>query len=111
MTPVIFITIGFLSCWFLLYALMEWIQDPRRRPGTTSSAGKEIIHREDWNQRVVNFRSKEKPKERKMRVMDRKMKFARLCLVMILCVSIAPGRVFADDGTPSGSAVVRQNLS
>jgi hypothetical protein len=46
-----------------------------------------------------------------MRVMDRKMKFARLCLVMILCVSIAPGRVFADDGTPSGRAVVRQNLS
>jgi hypothetical protein len=39
-----------------------------------------------------------------MRVMDWKMKFARLCLVMILCVSIAPGRVFADDGTPSGSA-------
>jgi hypothetical protein len=39
-----------------------------------------------------------------MRVMDWKMKFARLCLVMILCVSIAPGRVFADDGTPSGTA-------
>src|ERR1700681_2151510 len=39
-----------------------------------------------------------------MRVMDWKMKFARLCLVTILCVSIAPGRVFADDGTPSGSA-------
>jgi hypothetical protein len=39
-----------------------------------------------------------------MRVMDWKMKFARLCLVMILCVSIAPGHVFADDGTPSGTA-------
>src|SRR3984893_13776688 len=39
-----------------------------------------------------------------MRVMDWKMKFTRLCLVMILCVSIAPGRVFADDGTPSGTA-------
>src|ERR1700676_4090595 len=39
-----------------------------------------------------------------MRVMDWKMKFARLSLVMILCVSIAPGRVFADDGTPSGTA-------
>jgi Putative beta-barrel porin-2, OmpL-like. bbp2 len=39
-----------------------------------------------------------------MRVMDWKIKFARLCLVMILCVSIAPGRVFADDGTPSGTA-------
>src|ERR1700692_1003696 len=39
-----------------------------------------------------------------MRVMDWKMKLARLCLVMILCVSIAPGRVFADDGTPSGTA-------
>jgi len=59
MTPVIFITIGFLSCWFLLYALMEWTQDPRRRPGTRSGAGKEINHREHLNQRVVNFRSKE----------------------------------------------------
>src|SRR3984957_18895553 len=39
-----------------------------------------------------------------MRVTDSKMKFTRLCLVTILCVSIAPGRVFADDGTPSGSA-------
>src|ERR1700692_4880670 len=39
-----------------------------------------------------------------MRVMDWKMKLARLCLVMILCVSIAPGGVFADDGTPSGTA-------
>ncbi len=38
-----------------------------------------------------------------MRVMDWKMKFARLCLAMILCVSIAPGAVFADDGTPSGT--------
>jgi hypothetical protein len=40
-----------------------------------------------------------------MRVMDWKMKFARLCLVMILCVSITPGRVFADDGTPSETAL------
>src|ERR1700722_19955274 len=39
-----------------------------------------------------------------MRVMDWKMKFARLCLVLIPCVSIDPGRVFADDGTPSGTA-------
>ena len=39
-----------------------------------------------------------------MRVTDWKMKFARLCLVMILCVTIAPGRVFADDGTSSGTA-------
>jgi hypothetical protein len=40
-----------------------------------------------------------------MRVIDQKMKCALLCLVMILCLTIAPGRVFADDGTPSGSAV------
>jgi hypothetical protein len=39
-----------------------------------------------------------------MRVMNWKMKFARLCLGMILCVSIVPGRGFADDGTPSGSS-------
>src|ERR1700726_2502426 len=39
-----------------------------------------------------------------MRETDSTMKHARFCLVMILCVSIAPGRVFADDGTPSGSA-------
>ena len=39
-----------------------------------------------------------------MRVTDSKMKFTRLCLVTILCVTIVPGRVFADDGTPSGTA-------
>src|ERR1700692_5111102 len=39
-----------------------------------------------------------------MRVMNWEMKFARLCLGMILCVSIGPGRVFADDATPSRSA-------
>src|SRR3984893_15385875 len=39
-----------------------------------------------------------------MRVMEWKMKFAGLCLVVILCVSIVPSRVFADDGTPSGTA-------
>src|ERR1700692_3413844 len=39
-----------------------------------------------------------------MRVIDWKLKFARLCLAMILCVSSTPGRVFADDGTPSGTA-------
>src|ERR1700724_4210904 len=32
------------------------------------------------------------------------MKFTRLCLLTILCVTIVPGRVFADDGTPSGIA-------
>src|ERR1700693_2088069 len=32
------------------------------------------------------------------------MKHARFCLVMILCLSIAPGRVFADDGAPSAGA-------
>jgi hypothetical protein len=41
-----------------------------------------------------------------MPVRDSKMKFTftRLCLVTILCVTIVPGRVFADDGTPSGIA-------
>jgi hypothetical protein len=38
-----------------------------------------------------------------MPVTDSKMKFTRLCLVTILCVTIAPGGVFADDGTPSGA--------
>jgi len=37
-----------------------------------------------------------------MRVMNWKVKFARLCVGTILCVSIVPGRGFADDGTPSG---------
>jgi hypothetical protein len=60
MTPVIFITIGFLSCWFLLYALVEWTQDPQRKSGATRGADKEINHREHWNERVVNFRSKER---------------------------------------------------
>jgi len=61
MTAVIFITIGFLSCWFLLYALMEWTQDPRRKSCATRGTDKEINHREHWNQHVVNFRSKERP--------------------------------------------------
>src|ERR1700730_10403416 len=39
-----------------------------------------------------------------MPVTDSKMKFTRLCLITILCVAIVPGRVFADDGTPSGIA-------
>src|SRR6202035_4323979 len=40
-----------------------------------------------------------------MRVIDRNMKFVRVCLcvAMILCVMIAPDRGFADDGTPSGT--------
>src|ERR1700693_4332046 len=38
-----------------------------------------------------------------MPVTDSKMKFTRLCLVTILCVTIVPGRVLADDGTPSGT--------
>ena len=59
MTPVIFITIGFLSCWFLLYALMEWTQDRQRKSGGTSGAEQEINHTDHWNQRVVHFRNKE----------------------------------------------------
>jgi hypothetical protein len=61
MTPVIFITIGFLSCWFLLYVLIEWTQDPQRKPGVTRGVDKEMHHKEHWNQRVINFRSKERP--------------------------------------------------
>ena len=38
-----------------------------------------------------------------MRVTDSKMKFTRLCLVTILCATIAPG-VFADDGNSSEAA-------
>src|ERR1700692_4729885 len=38
-----------------------------------------------------------------MPVTDSKMKFTRLCLVTILCVTIVPGRVLADDGPPSGT--------
>jgi hypothetical protein len=46
MTPVIFITIGFLSCWFLLYALVEWTQDPKRKPGVRRGAETEISQRQ-----------------------------------------------------------------
>ena len=42
-----------------------------------------------------------------MRVMEWKMKFAGLCLFVILCVSIVPSRVFADDGTPSTASPVK----
>jgi hypothetical protein len=61
MTLVILVAIGFLSCWFLLYALTEWTQDLRRKPGTTGDTDKEINPREQWNHRVVEFRSKERP--------------------------------------------------
>src|SRR6202030_624084 len=81
MTPVIFITIGFLSCWFLLYTLVEWTQDPKRRPGVRRGADTEISQRQRRSQQVVNFRSKKDPRERKMPVTDSKMRFTRLCLV------------------------------
>src|SRR3982074_2034942 len=42
-----------------------------------------------------------------MRVMEWKMKCAGLCLFVILCVSIVPSRVFADDGTPSTASPVK----
>jgi hypothetical protein len=60
MTPVIFITIGFLSCCFLLYVLMEWTQDRQRKSGSSGGADTEINHGEHRNQHVVNFRSKER---------------------------------------------------
>src|ERR1700730_7649493 len=42
-----------------------------------------------------------------MRVMEWKLKFAGLCLVVILCVSIVPSRIFADDGTPPTASAVK----
>jgi hypothetical protein len=42
-----------------------------------------------------------------MHVMEWKMKFAGLCLFVILCVNIVPSRVFADDGTPSTASPVK----
>jgi len=39
-----------------------------------------------------------------MRVTNWTMRFARLFSLTILCMSIGPGRVFADDGAPSGTA-------
>jgi hypothetical protein len=43
MTPVIFITIGFLSCWFLLYALVEWTQDGQREPKSRVGQTRRLI--------------------------------------------------------------------
>jgi 4-hydroxybenzoate polyprenyltransferase len=58
MTPVIFITIGFLSCWFLLYALVEWTQDRRGKPekGRNNSG---IHYSSQGSERVIDFRNKE----------------------------------------------------
>jgi len=58
MTPVVFIAIGFLSCWFLPYALVEWTQDRqgksrKRRP----DAG--IDYSSQGSERVINFKNKE----------------------------------------------------
>jgi hypothetical protein len=61
MTPVIFITIGFLSCWFLLYALLEWVQEGQRKSGTAGGTDTETNNREHPKPHVVNFRSKERP--------------------------------------------------
>ena len=58
MIPIIFITIGFLSCWFLLYALVEWTQDRQREPRGTRGPSKKISCNDDRRQRIVNFRSK-----------------------------------------------------
>jgi hypothetical protein len=60
MTPVIFTMIGFLSCWFLLYALMEWTQNPKRNVGTKRGVRQETSHEKHWNQGLVNFKSKER---------------------------------------------------
>jgi hypothetical protein len=43
MTPIIFIAIGFLGCWFLLYALMVWTQGPQRRFSATCEQTGESI--------------------------------------------------------------------
>src|ERR1700722_15693659 len=59
-TPVIFVAIGFLSCWFLLYALMEWTRERQRNVGTRRGVRRETNNGQHWNQRVVNFRSKER---------------------------------------------------
>ena len=59
-TLVIFIAMGFLSCWFLLYALMEWTRERQRNVGTRRGVRRETNHGQHWNQRVVNFRSKER---------------------------------------------------
>ena len=59
MIPIIFITIGLLSCWFLLYALVEWTQDRQREPRVTRGPDKKISCIDHRRQRIVNFRSKE----------------------------------------------------
>jgi hypothetical protein len=60
MTPVIFITIGFLSCWFLLYVLMEWTQERQCKSRSAGGTDTEINHGEHWNQHVGNLGSKER---------------------------------------------------
>ena len=58
MTPVVFITIGFLSCWFLLYALVEWTQDRQGKSGKRR-ADSGINYSSQGSDRVINFRNKE----------------------------------------------------
>jgi hypothetical protein len=58
MTPVVFITIGFLSCWFLLYALVEWTQDRQGKSGKRR-ADSGINYSSQGSERVINFRNKE----------------------------------------------------
>jgi hypothetical protein len=57
MTAIVFAVIGFLSCWFLLYALMHWVQDGRGKKYRSAAELEEKDLRKQ--ERVIKF--KEKP--------------------------------------------------
>jgi hypothetical protein len=64
MTPVIFLTIGFLSCWFLLYALVEWAQDSQHKSAKSQASGGELSDGEPRKQeQIISFRKKEPRRE------------------------------------------------
>jgi len=61
MTSIIFITISFLSCWFLLYAFVEWTQDRGYVPTTQRGSGRKINAGDRRKQeQILNFSKKER---------------------------------------------------
>jgi hypothetical protein len=64
MTPIIFIAIGFLSWWFLLYTFVEWTQDLQYESPTQGGSGRKISAGEHGKQQqILYFRKKESRRE------------------------------------------------
>ena len=59
MTTIVLVAIGFLSCWFLLYVLMQWVQDAQHKPinrcGADSKSDEKALRKQPG---VISFRKR-----------------------------------------------------